>query len=58
MTDNSARLFLPHLKLEKEDNKPFMLTQLNNKPFMATELHHHHLIQMSKDETTEAHRIH
>jgi len=57
MTDNSARLFLPHLKLEKEDNEPFILTQLNYKPFMATELHHH-LIQMSKDEITEAHRIH
>ena len=56
MTDNSARLFLPHLKLEKEDNRPFMLTQLNKKT-VATDVQHH-LIQMSKDETTKAHRIH
>lgn len=56
MADNSARLFLPHFKLEKEDNRPFKLTKLNNKT-VTTEVHHH-LIEMSKDERIEAHRIH
>lgn len=43
------------LEKEKEKKKNFELTQLNKKTII-TEFHHH-LIQMSKDEATDAHCI-